>query len=336
MIDSAEKADICAQLDRLLAAGDLSSVHQKTGTRLRARLTSQVSVVLAGPEIAAKEYLYDILSEAALPQTGLTVLPWGDPLDHVRTDVCIWCTASFDVKEAAQWDTAPDRLKDHSFLAMFAGTSPAATELHAAFVARLQDIAAEEFYHLIEIAFGNRASSKPPKAVSELVSELSQMVHMGLAADMDNAHLFLKTHKMKPLGNPAVISAVTTSAPEPTAPAVMPRSSNPPEQSEVEVYEKALQTMQDHLVSLKPLMRARQDPEFNQILELCKTTSEAVADVMHETNLQVPRFAALRDETMSAADTILLMSLEGGIAPAVSAVTTVLQLRREMEGALAC
>lgn len=336
MIDAVEKADICAQLDHLLAAGDLPAAHQHTGKRLHARLTSQVSVVLAGPETAAKEYLRDILSEATLPQTALTILPWEAPLDHARTDVCIWCTASFDVEEAAQWQSAPDRLKDHSFLAMFTGINPAATHLHAAFSARLQDIAAEEFYHLIEITFGNRASSTPPKAISELVAELSQMVHMGLAADMDNAHLFLKTHKVKSTGKAIPMPDVSRKEAAPSTCKQSQPSVIVNQQAETEVYKKALRTMQEHLLPLKPLMRAREEAEFNQILELCQATSEAVADVLSETEAQAPRFAALREETLSAADTILLMSLEGGIAPAVSAVTTVLQLRREMEGALAC
>lgn len=331
MIDPVERAELCAQLEQMLAHGDLPSSQQAKGERLLERLTSDVSVVLAGPETGAKEYLQAALTEAALPQTSVSSVSWEEVMDFASADVCIWCTATFDAQESTQWQTAPDQLKDHSFLAMFYGPAVAEPQLRLAIHKRLSDVAAEEFYGLFEVPFDRRGPSATPKAVTVLVNEVAQTVRMGLAADTDNAILFIKTHqirsrsKSRPIPQHAPSVAV---APESTVASPADR------QAENAVYETALETLRGHLSGLEPLMQAQDDDAFHQILELCQTTSEAVAGVFSECDLSAVGVTAFKDDAQNAADTILLMSLEGGLAPTVSAVTTVLQLRREMEGLL--
>jgi hypothetical protein len=76
---------------------------------------------------------------------------------------------------------------------------------------------------------------------------------------------------------------------------------------------------------------AQTDAEFSKILTICEETSSEIADVFSESRMSNSEFCMIKEEMLSAADKILLMSLEGGLAPAIAATTTILQIQRELE-----
>lgn len=335
MIEPTTKLFLCAQLEQLLAANVLIGAPQKTGARLLHRLKTDISVVLAGPEDAAKEYLHETLANSGLPRTSLRILPWTDPPDLETADVCIWCTVGFETREAAQWQHTPDRLKDHSFLVVFSQINPTLPPLGPGALDRLADIAAEEFYCLSHVAFGNSATKAQPHAIATLVGEVTKIVGMGLAADADNAEMFLKTHMRK---IPVEQRVLPAAPPQPARPQLSPASQNVGRTAVLAdrttargVYSAALETMCDHLIGLGPFLHASKEAEFQEVLAICEETATAVAQVLTDGDLRDPEGSVLTQEALCAADTIMLMSLEGGVTPTISAVATMLQLRRELE-----
>lgn len=317
-----------------MATVDLAQGPREAAERLLKRLSSDISVVLAGPEVDAKEYLFDVLAQAALSQTSLRVVPWRDPLDYATADICIWCTVGFELDEATQWQAAPDRLKDHSFLVAFSETTPFDAKLDQGDLDRLGGIAAEEFYALSHVAFGNRATTSQPDTVKALVQEVAKKVRMGAAADADNAQLFIQTYQVKD-SPPAEVK----SAQEPLAdPALMqtPSPTAATSTAATSVFESALGMMNTHIADLEPLLNAQEEADFQKILAICEATMSATVEVLEQGNLTDPELALITEDTLSASDTILLMSTEGGTAPVLSAVHMVLQLRREVALQVAC
>lgn len=330
MIDVSKVSDLVSQLQDVLANADIPKAPRTAGERLLKRLTSDISVVLAGPEVDAKEYLHDVLAQTDLPQTSVAAVTWQDPLPSEQADICIWCTAAFDLEEAKQWQAMPDRLKDHSFLVVFSEMTLFDSKLDQVDLNRLADIAAEEFYALSHVNFGNRATTAQPDTVKALVQEVAKKVRMGLAADADNAELFVRTYQVK---SRAAVEVSTAEQPTPEVPSInSPNGPNPAS----DVFKGALDVMSDHIAGLEPLLNAQEETDFQKVLNICEETMSSAVDVLEGSDIEDPELALIKDETLSATDTITLMSMEGGAGPAVCAVYTVLQLRREMELQIAC
>lgn len=327
MIDTAGHRDICQQLRHLLDAGTLVDEPRKTGERVLRRLSSDIRVVLLGPGTEGKDYLQEVLTARALPRTKVRLVAWGDDVNFQDADICLWVTSWFEHAEAEQWQSAPDRLKDHSFLVPTADTDTAVARFGRARLSALGDIAAEEFYGLFPIVTRVGATDPQRDRIEGLVREVANMVRLGLQADADNAQMFLRLHQGKEV-----------EPPQPAVSPLHPSTRDGPETRDAvtEVYRTALDALRHHTEALAPLVTASEDTDVLRILSICQETSAAVADVFSGSALRDPDFVEIREDMLSAADRILLMSLEGGVAPAVAAVTTLLQIRREMEVQIAC
>ena len=338
MTDPADRSSLALELDHLLAAGALTGAHQKTGGRLLERLRSDICVLLCGPQIAMKDQLREVLVNFGLPQTTFQSVPWRSDIDFSKADVCIWCTASFGDEEAQQWKDSPDILKDHSFLVVVSGVSATDHFMGAAELATLQGIADQEFYRLCLVRFDDHAASLKSGSGATLVADVVNKVRMGAAADADHAQLFLQKHRLSPKANqlpPPVLTHAIATASAALSSCAAGDIADQDTPAAMALYQKTLANMDDHLADLEPLLKARDEAEFQKILSICEETSAAAADVFSSGNLQDSAFSQIRDELFSAADKILLMSLEGGVSPATNAVTTVLQLQREIHLQLA-
>lgn len=335
MIDTAEHSDLCGRLRHLLETAPLTKEARKVGERVLNRLSSDIRVVLLGPETFGKDYLQRVLVARALPRTDIRLVASGDHFNFQDADVCLWVTSGFARDEAEQWAPAPDQLKDHSFLVPVADKDSAAARFDAASLSVLGDIAAEEFFGLFPIVIDRTVQDQQPLAVESLLREVANILRLGLQADADNAQMFLKLHQPKGLAQPPRGAAPSRAVAMPmTAPAA--RGTPETGTEATEVYRKALGALRDRAAAFEPLMSAREDADVLRVLSICEETSAAVADVFQDSPLRDPAFIRIREEMLSAADKIMLMSLEGGVAPAVAAVTTILQIRREMEVQIAC
>lgn len=325
MIEAIENSDLCRQIQHIVGAGILENGPQKTGERVLRRLISDIRVVLLGPEVAGKSYLHAAFAAQALPQTTVSLADPSQDYQLGGADVCIWCTSEFGHDEQDQWSETPDRLKDHSFLVPMATTETAATQHGQTQLNVLQDIATEEFYGLFPIVIGDQADGAENDAVQKLIREVEKLVQMGVAADAVNAQIFLERHQPKN----APFGSINTNSPPSPQPADVDIKK---EQSAVaEVYQRAHDTLRDKASKLAPLVSARSDDEFLQILAICEEASTEIADVFAEGRVGNPEFCMIKEEMLSAADKVLLMSLEGGLAPAIAATTTILQIQRELE-----
>lgn len=345
-----QKDQLCATLKQLLAADVLAQAPRQTGERLLRRLSSDIRVVLLGPEAEGKSYLEQRLAALNLPRTALRNVGTETDFDFSQGEVCLWCTAEFGGDELALWQGAPDRLKDHSFLVPMATPETAAEQLSPARLDALGDVAAEEFFGLYPVVLPADPSA-PCAAAEALMREVAQIVQRGDMADLDNVQMFLQMHQ-EAVGDlpPAPIEEVCKTPappPEPQAPTpqMTPPAPRPVERTERDdatsealnqALQQALGKVRDNVVALEPLMTAGDEEELREIMAICERASAEVADVFADSPARAPAFITLRDEMQSAADKVLLMSLEGGVAPAIAAVTTVLQMRREIEVQIAC
>ncbi|MEM9697832.1 MAG: hypothetical protein AAF943_03490 [Pseudomonadota bacterium] len=309
---------ISVQLEALLAQRTLKPGLQETGERLLARLTSDIEVVLAGPMGEPKAQLCEVLQRRNLPRTKIR-LAQTDVVNDGRVDVCIWCTEVFGPHEAASWHGAPDRLKDHSFLVPVLRQQGDPVDLD-----RLAEVAANDFFVLFPINSATLQRGQPKDEVEELTNEIEHMVRRGLAADADNAELFLSLHgESASLNRPRAVRRSVPLLPRSTARAV----SRP----HLSVFDKALETLEAELAPLSPFLEQFDEADCDQIFSVCGDATEAVADRLADAAPSDERAQTLSQEVQSATDRILLLSLEGGLSPAAMAVTTVLQVKRDIE-----
>lgn len=319
MTDDTKNARLRSELEHIAALGHLSKSAEDTARRLMRRLTTDIHIVLLGPETIGAAYLFDVLKSRALPRTDVQIVRFGAPFQFEQADLCIWCTTEFRAVEALFWDEAPDRLKDHSFLVPISDPAHAPHQFAPAQLDALGAVASEDFYGLFPVVMSQDAQGPQTSTVGALLEEVAQMVQRGLAADSDNARMFIELHRPKNSEIPPPQSApVPTQTPE-----------------ALKVYETALEKIRTHTAGLQPFLSAETPDEFSQVLSICEAASSDVAEVFSKSRLPDPDFKMVKDDVLSAADTVLLLSIEGGCAPTTAAVTTLLQLRREMEMRLA-
>lgn len=325
MTDETERPRLRSELEQILAQGHLSKGAQDTARRLIRRLVSDIHIVLLGPDAVGAMYLHDVLQARALPRTDVRIVRFGSPFQFEQADMCIWCTTAFREGEALFWEEAPDRLKDHSFLVPISDPAHAPQQFAPAQLDALGAVASEDFYGLFPVVMSPDARGPQTATVDALLEEVAQMVRRGLAADSDNARMFVEIHRPKDM----VPTPLETLPPERA-----PVATTPPEV--LMVYQSALEKMHQHIKGLAPFASARTPAEFSQVLSICEAASSDMAEVFSATRLPDPEFKLVKEDVLSAADTVLLLSIEGGCAPTTAAVTTLLQLRREMEMRIAC
>ncbi|MEM7469959.1 MAG: hypothetical protein AAF340_01315 [Pseudomonadota bacterium] len=244
-----------------------------------------------------------------LTSVALTILPWQVAPVYGEIDIAIWCSDGFTSEELSLWEPAPNILKDHSFLLASAPAAPEVTEVE--FLA---------FYQTEDAATA-------PNTYASVARDLRARVESGRAADLDNAALFVETHRDALAAAPPVIERV---APAPVAP-----QSPPPERDTSPVaspgFDAALNLLRQDASYMLSAVDAGEDQAFDAVLEQCSETGQALLELFENEAVEQVE-PALSEEVLSCADRLVLLSLEGGEEPAIEAVTTLLQLKLEFEG----
>ncbi|QJF51161.1 GTPase domain-containing protein [Roseobacter ponti] len=255
-------------------------------------------------------------------------LDWG----LERADVALWCTQNFDDREYMLWASAPDHLKDRSFLAL-----TKADQLHVKGVLtrRLKDLdarAAEEFYGLYPVATlqalaaRKTATDANPSLLtasggSALMEGLEHQIAAGRMADMDHARILLdragvaQAPAKSPVPDPD-LTAVVTSTAEPADPA--------------EACGQALALIDRLAGDLRPAEGYLPGPQASRVLSACAQCASDVALLLESTACDSPAFTALRDEVTDAEQLITLLSTESGAAAATDALALMVQMRKEI------
>ncbi|MFD1157902.1 hypothetical protein [Roseovarius aestuarii] len=319
-------------LQDILASGMLTEHIQKIGEALLHRLSSPVRLVLMGPDSDNKQRVHEMLTAHAIPETIISELALGSQVDFGQADICLWCTSEFGSTEYQVWQDAPDLLKDHSFLVLLATPETAASVFSEDQLDALGDIAAEEFHSLFPITLEPQPTY-PSAALDALVVEIAKLVKSGRVADHDSAEFFVRTHRGVLAGSSTAGNHAPDTGPQPSPPTaeVLPEAVEPTcDEAPVELYRKAFDHICKCASQLSSPACTDASDDFSDILSICHQTCETVADMLSESASDAPDFLLLKEDVLRSADKLLLMSLESGVAPAISAVTTLLQTRREM------
>lgn len=247
---------------------------------------------------------------ASQPGTGLADL----------ADMVLWCTDAFAGVEATQWSAVPDALKDHSFLVYLASARPLLRDR----LKRLRAVGQSDFYRLETVDLRRPHETGAPS----LLAELLILARRGKSAEVDNIALFVKAHcshiphpppqehniESTP-SNPAIASA-----PEPVK--------NEPLQA---LYRDALSLVRTQAQNLVNPLPQESDDDTARVLQICAEAAESVAALFEAFEDTDPAYCFVKEEVLSTADRLLLMSMEQGLGPATDAATTLLQMRRDFD-----
>ena len=311
-----------AALHALLQSGGLSANARDVAEGLLKAMTSKTRLLIAGPESAGRDALANAICARPISEAELFVADTPAAFDPNNADICIWCTATFSSSELQVWQKVPDRLKSLSFLVPTADTATFSERLNDAQMSYFQSIADSEFYGLFPIVLGAPPGTQNAELSSTLLREIAGMVSSQRAAAYVDAQSFLASQRDEAPDRGA--------APNLTA----DTNQNANDQATQDAAQQALSVLAGYAKDLSPEM-AGDDPEaLTQILTICSAAAEALAEAM-QTHLAgagvSSEFALLSEDARTAADNILLLSVEGGLSQTICAVTTLLQLRRELE-----
>lgn len=295
------------QLTRIVAQPDLPTRALATGQRLLHRLVSPVKIALFDPAAASGQLVKDLLESG--PSLGEIVLITGEiqaaDFDHI--DMAIWITARFDPPEQSLWASAPENLMDHAYL-VAVNPSPAMN-------GHLREMGRMWFLKYVPLLLTQ------PDCCVALRDDISMRIRRGQQAGQDSAALFVEKHRHWLSGALPV-----------TAVAKQPQAPQHPVADQHGLWSDGVAYLTAQAQSLAQIDLAASDRAYTKVLSLCAETAEGLADLMADAP---PEMSAFQQEVLMAADALVLMSVEDDEASAIDAVTTLLQLQKELQTDLA-
>lgn len=234
-------------------------------------------------------------------------------------DMVLWCTDQFSGVEESQWRDAPNALKDHSFLVYLASLRPMQRDR----LKRLRDFGEAEFHRLETLDLRERS----PERAAQLIGDLTRLARLGKSVEEDSAAVFVE--KYRDHIAPPAPPQVTQERPEP--PAAQDRTPTAGDQALHNLYCKALKIVRDQAAILVDPLPEDVEQDTGRVLQLCAETAEIVAAVFDAHDDPNPAYRFVKEEVLSTADRLLLMSMETGLSPAIDAATTLLQMRRDFD-----
>lgn len=230
-----------------------------------------------------------------------------------RTDVAVWCTRRFSPREAAIWDAAPDRIKNHAHLVVLGNDDD---------LARVTKRSPGDFENMLAL---------PKPEASALVRCIDASIDAALGEDMDVARMLL--HRF----------GTTATASEP-ADAVRKDVAGIAERESCQSADRVA-LLSEPLLFLRRRARAifetldwqdeRGDAWAPEVLEQCRETADGLRDRAAGWPDDDDDIAGLRQLVHDASDMAVLLQIEGGEDQASDAATLLYQLRCAFERALA-
>lgn len=281
-------------------------------------------------------------AEANLPQDPAALQEVLDWLAET-TDITLWCTQKFDSLEAAVWAKAPQALKDHSFLVLTKADQLQMKNALKAETERFEQTLADDFLELCPLATKQAAAARATGAVTNpelwvasggkaLLNRLAQQVGSGQAADLDYAEMLLaQVADRMPDVLPEPVSKMSPERSEQeAASASEPHVSDLEPMNKGEALDTALRILQDCAEDMGAPQANAKPPEPETILTHSAQAAQALATLLMDVNADDEPLSALRDGVMESEQLIMLLQLEGTEAAAGDAVTTLLQLKKNV------
>lgn len=252
------------------------------------------------------------------------------------TDITIWCSESFEARETATWAKFPEKLKDHSFLALTKADQLQMKGTLQALTQRFEAESAEEFMGLFPVAakqaIAARASTPVDKARwaasggKALYDSVLTHIDTGRKADLDYVQMLLahvspqdpkKTPQVKQADAEEQADALSTSQ----AAHIAPMKRN-------EALDTALTILQDCADEMVSTSAATPQPK--ELLAHSAQAAQALATLLMDARSDDTHINALREDVLESEQVIMLLQLEGTETAARDAVSALLQLKKEM------
>jgi hypothetical protein len=303
-------AELLPALDRVLGSG-LTTDVRNLGNRLRHRLVTCPAIAVIGHAESGADRLCALLArEPGLIEVELVPIQvdsrqpaaqLADELADLAPYLALWHTTGFTPTDQQFWSRVPQALRDQSFLVL---ADPVHNAAAASGTVNDAENLTDEFrgifpVHLQEASDPDsqgRQSGLPAcaRGISALVDAICRQIILGQSALRDNLDYFLSRY--------AAVDA-------PAIPAAL-------DNMHAILAEKA-----------KDIPRLRDLPvalRASAVLSHCSESLDAIIPL--SSGLTGP----LSEDILEAADSLVLMQIEGGNAAASDALSLLLQLRREI------
>lgn len=240
-------------------------------------------------------------------------------------DVVIWCTNEFSTREADIWRTAPEALKDHSFLVLTKiDTLASGTDLDQR-IEKLQAIAGEQFHRIVAISSQPTWSTENAgwnvsesllsgNGMKTLKDALATVVASGRRADFDQVTVFVERHYRPDMQ----LSVV-----EP-----MQEELNTTRATEIAELHAMLT---EQSFDLAEMIFDADSNDMTNILQACGNVAQELAEAFSDGAYSFGLAPDWSTALEMAPDKVILMALENDTRSAADAATILLQLRRDLE-----
>jgi len=272
-----------------------------------------------------------------------------DLLDWVtqKANVAIWCAETFDDHDSKIWSTVPDRLKDHSFLALTKADRLQMKGLLADQVSRFESQFADEFLCLYPVATKQAMAACASGTVTRarlwqesggkaLADGVAREIATGKLADRDHADVLLSriglagTPRARRVA-PEEVAPLETAEEAPEKSAAQPVM--PPAIAQMgreEAVEMALSLLQGCANEMCAGGTDQKAAAPDRILAQCAQTAQALATLLMDTQPDDPEIDALREDALESEQVIMLLVLERNETAASDAISVLLQLKKEI------
>lgn len=254
-----------------------------------------------------------------------------------HTDLALWCSTGFDERERALWSAVPERLKDHSFLALTRADRLFMRGELDAQLSRLAPIVAEEFRALFAVATLQAAAARQDGAIRDarlwrssggmaLVEGIETQLAQARSADLDHASLLLERFKA-PL--------VQAAAPGPT-----PRAEVAPagdlgvtrrggDRTEA-VIRRALGVLRGCAEELIAAGGTARPDAREHILDRCGATASDLVGLLRQQGEGAGGLDALRRDIIEGERMLAELRLEPGERALEDSLTLLLQMKKDL------
>lgn len=265
-----------------------------------------------------------------------------------RADIVLWCSQSFDEKEQSLWASAPDTLKDHSFLVISKADNLERRGVLSSRISQLSDIVSEEFYRMYPVATLQAISAISGDGTRNeniwvasgghaLASAVRQLVDTGRRADRDNALAFLARYTpdlpdvVRPKAQPDADPAKGWVETLPTT----DRAELARQTGATGTFRQALAFLQERADLMLGVVGANRPDTQALVLDHCLETAEKLSEIVMAVEDDDPTLCEIQEDILECGDMMVLFHLEKTEDAATDAVTLLLQLKKEMSLAVA-
>lgn len=297
--------------------------------------------------------LLELVTDDA-PQDTMAAIRWASK----RTDIAIWVTVGFLPQEQALWAGVPDEIKDHGFLVLNQIDTLSDPDRDT-LTARIKSQIAGDFHSFyptvavdgVAALVGKGAVPSTALGTSGCDALLNAVMHhvdLGTQADIDGALMFLKrfdpagTKNSVPVAPPSGDARITgpevsrATDPRPGAEelqtlqveSIFPVSGSSDRSTFRAAQERALEQIRSDATTMIQDIAGSDPGGAEAVLGRCSGTIEQLATTLAEDD-------PLAETVMQASDVIILLQLEKTESAAEDAIVAMLQLKREIEVAIA-